>query len=104
MPTRPPISGRTREVGIIGDPVDHSRSPAMHNAAFAALGLDWVYVAFPVAAADVRGAVQAVRALGLAGVNLTPPPKEAGLPYLDPPSPPGRQPGPRKTIRQPVRR
>ena len=41
-------SGATRVVGIIGHPVAHSLSPAMHNAAFAALGLDWVYVAFPV--------------------------------------------------------
>jgi len=42
------ITGSTRIVGVIGDPVGHSRSPAMHNAAFDALGLDWVYVAFPV--------------------------------------------------------
>ena len=42
------ISGRTRVAGIIGWPVEHSLSPAMHNAAFAHLGLDWVYAAFPV--------------------------------------------------------
>jgi shikimate dehydrogenase len=98
MPTRPPISGRTRVVGIIGDPVAHSRSPAMHNAAFAALGLDWVYLPFPVAATDVRAALQAVRALGLAGVNVTVPHKEAVLPYLDALSPLARQLGAVNTI------
>ncbi|MGH7786252.1 MAG: shikimate dehydrogenase, partial [Candidatus Binatia bacterium] len=83
MPRHLPISGRTRVVGIIGDPVAHSRSPAMHNAAFAALGLDWVYAPFPVAGRDVRDAVRAVRALGLAGVNVTVPHKEAVLRHLD---------------------
>jgi shikimate dehydrogenase len=77
------ISGATRVVGIIGDPVAHSRSPAMHNAAFAALALDWVYVPLPVAADDLPAAVAAVRALGLAGVNVTVPYKEAVLPHLD---------------------
>src|SRR5271169_6295005 len=98
MPRHLPISARTRVVGIIGDPVDHSRSPAMHNAAFAALGLDWVYVPFPVAAADVREAVRAVRALGLAGVNVTVPHKEAVVPYLDALSPLARQVGAVNTI------
>jgi shikimate dehydrogenase len=67
--------GSTRVVGVIGDPVTHSRSPAIHNAAFAALGLDWVYVAFPVAAGHGRDAVAAVRALGIAGINVTMPHK-----------------------------
>ena len=69
------ITGATRVVGIIGDPVRHSRSPAMHNAAFAALGLDWVYVAFPVARGDGAVAVRAVSTLGLAGLNVTMPHK-----------------------------
>ncbi|MDX2168884.1 MAG: shikimate dehydrogenase, partial [Deltaproteobacteria bacterium] len=80
---RSSLSGRTRVVGIIGDPVSHSRSPAMHNAAFAALKLDWVYVPFPVAAADVGAALAAVRALGLAGINVTVPHKEAVLAHCD---------------------
>jgi shikimate dehydrogenase len=67
--------GATRVVGVIGDPVAHSRSPAMHNAAFEALGLDWVYVAFPVARGQGAAAVRAVRALGLAGLNVTMPHK-----------------------------
>lgn len=69
------ISGSTRVVGVIGDPIEHSRSPAMHNAAFAALDLDWVYVAFPVARGEGVEAVRGVRALGLAGLNVTMPHK-----------------------------
>ncbi len=69
------ITGHTRVVGVIGDPVRHSRSPAIHNAAFAALGLDWVYVAFPVAAGSGAAAVDAVRVLGLDGINVTMPHK-----------------------------
>ena len=75
MNERRDISGATRVVGVIGDPVGHSRSPAMHNAAFATLDLDWVYVAFPVARGDGAAAVRAVPALGLAGLNVTMPHK-----------------------------
>lgn len=77
------ISGQTRIAGIFGDPVEHSRSPAMHNAAFAALGLDYAYVAFRVRKADLGAAVRAIGALGLAGVNVTVPHKEAVLPLCD---------------------
>jgi shikimate dehydrogenase len=73
---RPPLSGHTRVVGVIGDPVAHSLSPILHNAAFAALGLDWVYVAFPVPRGRAAEAVAAVPALGLAGLNVTMPHKE----------------------------
>lgn len=69
------ITGATRVVGVIGDPVGHSRSPAMHNAAFDALGLDWVYVAFPVPRGAGGAAVRAVPTLGLAGLNVTMPHK-----------------------------
>jgi len=92
------ISGQTRVVGIIGDPVAHSRSPAMHNAAFAALKLDWVYVPFPVASRDVAEAVAAVRALGLAGLNVTVPHKEAVLPHCDTLTPLARRVGAVNTI------
>jgi len=70
-------------VGIFGDPVAHSRSPAMHNAAFHAIKLDWYYLPFVVRPAGLADAVRAIRALGLAGVNLTIPHKERVLPFLD---------------------
>lgn len=69
------ITGATRVVGIIGEPVGHSRSPAMHNAAFEALGLDWVYVAFPVLRGQGAAAVRSVATLALAGLNVTMPHK-----------------------------
>lgn len=67
--------GSTRVVGVVGDPIAHSRSPAIHNAGFAALGLDFVYVAFPVAAGRGRDVVAAVRTLGIAGLSVTMPHK-----------------------------
>ena len=71
------IGGATRVAGIIGWPVEHSLSPAMHNAAFAALGLDWVYVAFPVHPDRVPEAVRGLAAAGCAGLNVTIPHKGA---------------------------
>ncbi|HEX6311589.1 MAG TPA: shikimate dehydrogenase [Acidimicrobiia bacterium] len=68
---------------MVGDPVQHSRSPAMHNAAFAALGLDWVYVAFPAPAERGEAAVRAVLDLGLAGLNVTMPHKAAAAAACD---------------------
>ena len=73
----------THVAGVIGDPVRHSLSPAIHNAAFRALDLDWVYVAFPVAAGDGAAAIRAVRTLGLAGLNVTMPHKHDVLSELD---------------------
>jgi shikimate dehydrogenase len=69
------VSGHTRVAGVIGWPVEHSRSPAIHNAAFAALGLDWVYGAFPVRPGDGAAAVRGAAVLGLAGLNVTMPHK-----------------------------
>jgi shikimate dehydrogenase len=77
------ISGRTRIVGVWGHPVGHSRSPKMHNAALEALGLDWAYVAFDVAPEALPAAVAGIRALGLVGVNVTVPHKEAVPAFLD---------------------
>jgi len=77
------ISGRTRVCGIFGYPVEHSFSPAMHNAAFSALDMDFVYVPFPVEPASLPVAVEAVKSLGMAGVNVTIPHKQAVLPLLD---------------------
>lgn len=61
----------------------HSLSPAIHNAAFAAAGLDWVYVAFEVPDGGAPGAVEAMRALGLGGMSVTMPHKAAVVPALD---------------------
>jgi shikimate dehydrogenase len=69
----PRTKGTTRTVGVIGWPVDHSLSPTIHNAGFAALGLDWVYVPLPVEPGRVRGALEGLRALGFAGANVTAP-------------------------------
>jgi shikimate dehydrogenase len=69
------ITGQTRVAGVIGDPVRHSLSPVIHNAAFSAAGLDWVYVAFDVARGEGAAAVAAMRALGLDGLNVTMPHK-----------------------------
>ncbi|MQL53806.1 shikimate dehydrogenase [Desulfofundulus thermobenzoicus] len=77
------ISGHTRVCGLFGHPVEHSFSPAMHNAAFAHLDLDFVYVAFAVPPGELAGAVAGIRALNLAGVNVTVPHKEKVVSYLD---------------------
>lgn len=73
----------TRVVAVIGDPVAHSLSPVIHNAAFAALGLDWVYVALPVPRGRGVEAVRALHALGFAGLNVTAPHKEAAADACD---------------------
>ncbi len=76
-PGRAEPGGSTALVGVLGDPVRHSLSPAMHNAALAALGLDWVYLALPVAAADLSSVVPALEALDCRGLNVTIPHKQA---------------------------
>jgi len=77
------VSAKTRLIGLIGWPVWHSFSPALHNAAAADLGLDFVYVALPVHPDDVATAVRGLPALGFRGVNVTVPHKQAVLPFLD---------------------
>ena len=71
------ITATTRVAGVIGDPVRHSLSPRLHNAAYRALGLDWVYVAFEVADGGAPAALEAVRSLNLVGLSVTMPHKSA---------------------------
>lgn len=79
----PVISGKTRVVGIIGNPIGHSLSPVMQNAALAACRLDYVYVPFAVSPDDLGQAVRGLRALGVRGFNVTIPHKKAIIPFLD---------------------
>jgi shikimate dehydrogenase len=69
------ISGETRLVGLLGDPVSGSLSPLMQNAAFAARGLDWAYLPLPVRADALEDALRGLVALGFAGANVTTPHK-----------------------------
>jgi shikimate dehydrogenase len=77
------ISASTRVAGIIGDPVRHSLSPVLHNAAYRELGLDWVYLAFEVSGGDGPGALAAMRLLGIAGLSVTMPHKNAVVAACD---------------------
>src|SRR5262249_55200583 len=74
---RPVISGATRVAGVIGDPVRHSLSPRLHNAAYAALGLDWVFAAFEVPDGGAADALAAARAFRFVGLSVTMPHKRA---------------------------
>jgi shikimate dehydrogenase len=84
--------------GVIGDPVDRSLSPVLHNAAFRALGLDWIYVAFPVASGRGAEAVAAMRTLGLSGLSVTMPHKSTVGAALDRLGPVARRIGAVNTI------
>jgi shikimate dehydrogenase len=77
------VEATTRVVGILGHPVEHSLSPRMHNAAYAALGIDYVYVAFRCEPSDIRTAVRAMRTLGIAGYNVTVPYKQEVVKLVD---------------------
>jgi shikimate dehydrogenase len=86
----PRIRGSTRLAGVIGWPVDHSLSPAIHNAAFAALGMDWVYVPLAVPPPRLAEAIRGLRALGFAGANVTMPHKTEAAEIVDACSDDGR--------------
>ncbi|HOY63077.1 MAG TPA: shikimate dehydrogenase, partial [bacterium] len=77
------IDGRTEIYGIIGWPLGHTRSPALHNAAFGQMGMNAAYVPMPVAPGGLRAAVEGVRALGIKGLNVTVPHKVEVAQYLD---------------------
>lgn len=77
------ITGKTRLVGLIGWPIGHSLSPAIHNAAAADLGLDLAYLPMSVRAEELQAALQGLAALGFLGANVTVPHKEGIIPFLD---------------------
>ncbi len=97
--TRPAINGNTRVYAVLGHPVEHSLSPDMHNAAFQELGLNAVYVALPSPPEQIEAALHGLRALNLAGVNVTVPHKSAVLPFLDEITPIAQKIGAVNTIR-----
>ncbi len=76
-------SARSRVVGVIGDPIDHSLSPLLHNAAFDAMGIDWVSVAFRVKLDDCQAAIAGMHALGIAGMSVTMPLKSRVAELVD---------------------
>lgn len=77
------LSAATSVVAVIGDPISHSLSPAIHNAGFADAGLDWVCVALPVVAGQAPAAAAGIRALGLRGVSVTMPHKSDMVDQVD---------------------
>ena len=88
MPQR--ITGHTELIGLIAKPIRHSKSPMMHNTAFEALGLDYVYLVFEVDTDNLKSAVEGLRALDVRGFNVSMPLKNAIMPYLDEILPAGR--------------
>lgn len=77
------ITGKTRVCGVIGDPIEHTLSPTIHNTAFNHLGLDFVFLAFRVKVADLENALRGMRGLGIHGLNVTMPHKNTVTAYLD---------------------
>ena len=77
------LSGKTKVCGIIGDPIGHTMSPLMHNAAFTRMGIDYLYVPFRVKKEELGQAIAGMRALNIRGLNVTIPHKVAIMPLLD---------------------
>ena len=77
------ITGKTKLFGLIGDPVEHTLSPYMHNAAFKSLNLDNVYVPFHVKKSELKAAIMGARSLDIKGLNVTIPHKTEVMKYLD---------------------
>lgn len=77
------VDGATKLLGVIGDPIEHSLSPVMHNAAIAELGLNYVYLPFHIAAADLGTAVAGFAAIQVQGFNITIPHKQSIMTFLD---------------------
>jgi shikimate dehydrogenase len=83
QPVQPAMNAATRLCAVLGAPIRHSASPAMHNAAFAVLGLNWRYLAFEVDPKNLRAAIEGAKAMGFAGLNLTVPHKLLAVDMVD---------------------
>jgi shikimate dehydrogenase len=94
------VSGNTQLFGIMGYPIEHTKSPVMHNAAFEALGMQAVYMPFSVRPEDLGKATMSLRALNISGVNVTVPHKGAVIEFLDELDPAAKQIGAVNTIVQ----
>ncbi len=81
------ITATTKQLAVIGDPVEHSFSPQIHNFISEELGMNYAYSAWHVKGEDIPAAIAGVRALGVSGINVTVPHKKAVMPYLDEISP-----------------
>jgi len=92
------ISGKTRLLGIIGTPVDHSMSPVMYNYSFAKAGIDYAYLAFDIAEEKVPDAIAAIKTFNMRGANVTMPCKSAVVKFMDELSPAARITGAVNTI------
>ncbi|MFC2059860.1 shikimate dehydrogenase [Chloroflexota bacterium] len=77
------ISGKTSLCGLIGNPVEHTMSPVMHNAAFIKMGIDYLYVPFRVKSEELSQAIDGMKALNIRGLNVTIPHKVAVIPFLN---------------------
>lgn len=77
------INGKTKVIGVIGEPVEHSCSPPMHNAVLDELKMNYVYVPFRVKARNLQAALEGFKALNIAGINITIPHKQRAIPMLD---------------------
>ncbi|MCP6757465.1 MAG: shikimate dehydrogenase [Fischerella sp. CENA71] len=76
------ITGKTKLLGVIGHPIEHSLSPVMHNAAIAQLGIDYIYLPFPIKPEDLYTAISGFAAIGVVGFSVTIPHKQAIIPLL----------------------
>jgi len=77
------ITEKIKVCGLIGDPIEHSMSPVMHNAAFARMGIDYVYLPFRVRKEELGQAIDGMKSLNIRGLNVTIPHKVAVIPYMD---------------------
>ncbi|GAX35972.1 shikimate dehydrogenase [Nodularia sp. NIES-3585] len=96
--TKPLITGRTQLLGVIGHPVEHSLSPLMHNAALAQLGLDYIYLPFPIKPENLEVAIAGFAAINVVGFSVTIPLKQAIMPLLSEITPTARAIGAVNTV------